>query len=151
MSSRPIWPWILLKSLLFLSSFFSCHREYLTLGLIIQANSIADSGILFDVALTHSAMEVARAFSCLLPAAIFTVPSLHLPQHHHFSWNLSGEFSLSFLHPCVQPLSDGLFLRTLNRSFLADRTLMEAAWSYCSYCNRYENQPVRPKGLRKIT
>ena len=82
----------LLNSLLFLSLFFPCRQEYLTLGLIIQANSIADSGILFDVVLTHSALEAACAYSCLLPATISTVSSLHLPQHHHFSSNLSGEF-----------------------------------------------------------
>ncbi|RPA96052.1 hypothetical protein L873DRAFT_1695690 [Choiromyces venosus 120613-1] len=47
---------------------------------------------LFDIALTHSTLEAARASSCLLTAAIFTVSSLHLPQHHHLFPKLCREF-----------------------------------------------------------
>ena len=44
----------LLNSLLLLSLFFSYRRKYLTLGYIIQANFITDSGILFGIAQTRS-------------------------------------------------------------------------------------------------
>lgn len=38
---------------------------------------------LYGIALTHDNLESVRSSSCLLSAAIFTVASLHLPQHHH--------------------------------------------------------------------
>jgi len=99
----------LLNSLLFLSLFFPCRREYLTLGLIIQANSIADSGILFDVVLTHSALEAACADSCLLPAAIFTViiTSSSTPRSPPLLFESISRVSHPRFFIRVRPLSDG--------------------------------------------
>lgn len=47
---------------------------------------------LFDIALTQDTLEAARASSCLLTAAIFTVSSLHLPGHHHLFPKCLREF-----------------------------------------------------------
>ncbi|PUU76314.1 hypothetical protein B9Z19DRAFT_990871 [Tuber borchii] len=74
--------------------------DFVSSGLITQAEADALFTIfrdslnhyLFDVALTHNTLEAARASSCLLTAAIFTVSSLHLPQHHHLFPKLCREF-----------------------------------------------------------
>lgn len=47
---------------------------------------------LYGIALTHDNLESVRSSSCLLSAAIFTVASLHLPQHHHLFPKCCREF-----------------------------------------------------------
>lgn len=47
---------------------------------------------LYGIALTHGNLESVRSSSCLLSAAIFTVASLHLPQHHHLFPKCCREF-----------------------------------------------------------
>jgi hypothetical protein len=47
---------------------------------------------LYGIALTHDSLESVRSSSCLLSAAIFTVASLHLPQHHHLFPKCCAEF-----------------------------------------------------------
>ncbi|KAI5848776.1 hypothetical protein DFP73DRAFT_572231 [Morchella snyderi] len=47
---------------------------------------------LYGIALTHDTLESVRASSCLLSAAIFTVASLYLPQHHHLYKTCYQEF-----------------------------------------------------------